>query len=223
MISSIKYTHLFLFFFLFLASANGNGVESIPEKVRTCVACHGESFQGIRILNAPSLADLSELYLIRQLENFQKGIRGSHPKDIYGQQMTMSAINLSSEDLNEITSYIVNHSKSNLEKTVYGDLEKGEFVFQHCMSCHGEFAEGDMDIGAPKLSGLNDWYLLNQLLNFKNEIRGIHPDDLFGKQMMETAQMFNEEMLKDVVAYISEEDFSSQDDKKADSRLRSPL
>ena len=70
-----------------------------------------------------------------------------------------------------------------------------------------------MDIGAPKLSGLNDWYLLNQLLNFKNEIRGIHPDDLFGKQMMETAQMFNEEMLKDVVAYISEEDFSSQDDK----------
>ena len=91
------------------------------------------------------------------------------------------------------------------------------------MSCHGEFAEGDMDIGAPKLSGLNDWYLLNQLLNFKNEIRGIHPDDLFGKQMMETAQMFNEEMLKDVVAYISEEDFSSQDDKEADSRLRSPL
>ena len=125
----------------------------------------------------------------------------------------MSVINLSSEDLNEITSYIVNHSKSNLENTVYGDLEKGEFVFQHCMSCHGEFAEGDMDIGAPKLSGLNDWYLLNQLLNFKNEIRGIHPDDLFGKQMMETAQMFNEEMLKDVVAYISEEDFSSQDDK----------
>ena len=24
-----------------------------------------------------------------------------------------------------------------------GDLEKGEFVFQHCISCHGEFAEGD--------------------------------------------------------------------------------
>ena len=43
------------------------------------------------------------------------------------------------------------------------------------------------------------------------------------EQMMETAQMFNEEMLKDVVAYISEEDFSSQDDKEADSRLRSPL
>ena len=80
--------------------------------------------------------------------------------------MTMSVINLSSEDLNEITSYIVNHSKSNLEKTVYGDLEKGEFVFQHCMSCHGEFAEGDMDIGAPKLSGLNDWYLLRSITEF---------------------------------------------------------
>ena len=34
--------------------------------------------------------------------------------------------------------------------------------------------------------------------------------------MMEMAQMFNEEMLQDVVAYISEEDFSSQDDKEAD-------
>jgi hypothetical protein len=28
--------------------------------------------------------------------------------------------------------------------------------------------------------------------------------------MMETAKMFNEEILKDVVAYISEEEFSSQ-------------
>jgi len=80
-----------------------------------------------------------------------------------------------------------------------------------------------MDIGAPKLSGLNDWYLLRQLLNFKNEIRGSHSENLFGRQMMEMAQMFNEEMLQDVLAYISKEDFSSQDDKEADSILRSPL
>ena len=215
--SRLSYSRLFLLFFvLFNTNVFAESERSSDEKVITCIACHGEKFQGSQILNAPSLADLSELYLQRQIQNFIDGIRGNHPQDIFGQQMKMSSIVLSDQDIELITAYIVNQSKTQLEQTIDGDLEKGEFVFQHCMSCHGEFAEGDMDIGAPKLSGLNDWYLLRQLLNFKNEIRGSHPEDLFGKQMMEMAQMFNEEMLQDVVAYISKEDFSSQDDKEAD-------
>ena len=205
----LKYFNLILCLF-FITDIYSKNVETIEEKVATCLACHGKGFQGNQILNAPSLADLSELYLERQLENFKSGIRGSHPNDVFGKQMIMSTISLSNEDIKKVAKYIVKNSNSNLKKTVTGNIERGEFVYQHCISCHGEFAEGDMDIGAPKLSGLNDWYLLNQLLNFKNEIRGGHTEDLFGRQMMETAKMFNEEILKDVVAYISEEEFSSQ-------------
>ena len=41
------------------------------------------------------------------------------------------------------------------------------------------------------------------MINFQKDIRGNHQDDLFGKQMKDMAQMFNEQMLRDVVSYIS--------------------
>ena len=71
------------------------------------------------------------------------------------------------------------------------------------MSCHGEFGEGDKTIGAPRLTGQSDWYLYQQLINFQKGIRGDHPEDLYGKQMRDTALMFSDQMYKDVVNYIA--------------------
>ena len=41
------------------------------------------------------------------------------------------------------------------------------------------------------------------MINFQKDIRGNHQDDLYGKLMKDMAYMFNEQMLKDVVSYIS--------------------
>jgi len=80
------------------------------------------------------------------------------------------------------------------------------------MSCHGEFGEGDKTIGAPRLTGQSDWYLYQQLVNFQKGIRGQHPNDLYGRQMKDMADMFNDQMLKDVINYITVTNMSVNDE-----------
>ncbi len=57
----------------------------------TCGECHGASGAGIWTTNAPRLARMNDWYLLRQLQNFNKGIRGSHGQDFAGAQMALMA------------------------------------------------------------------------------------------------------------------------------------
>lgn len=56
-----------------------------------CATCHGANAEGMQEMNAPALAGREEWYLIRQLNNFKSGIRGSNPGDVYGLQMAPMA------------------------------------------------------------------------------------------------------------------------------------
>jgi cytochrome c oxidase subunit 2 len=59
-------------------------------------------------------------------------------------------------------------------------------------------------MNAPRQAGISDWYLLNQLKNFKQGLRGHHPEDLDGKQMRMMAQTLQDDQaMRDVVAYIN--------------------
>ena len=74
---------------------------------RTCASCHGNEGQGIWALNAPRLAHMSDWYLVRQLQNFQHGVRGSHRQDFYGWQMATFADALKNErSINDVVAYI---------------------------------------------------------------------------------------------------------------------
>ena len=73
----------------------------------TCASCHGREGQGIWALNAPRLADMSDWYLVRQLQNFQQRVRGGHRQDYYGWQMSVMADSLKDErSINDIVAYI---------------------------------------------------------------------------------------------------------------------
>ena len=73
----------------------------------TCAACHGREGQGIWALNAPRLADMSDWYLVRQLQNFQHDVRGMHREDYYGWQMATMADSLKDErSINDVVAYI---------------------------------------------------------------------------------------------------------------------
>lgn len=49
-----------------------------------------------------------EWYLRRQIENYQKKIRGDHAKDLYGSQMIfMSKLLQSGQAIDDVTAYIV--------------------------------------------------------------------------------------------------------------------
>lgn len=84
-----------------------------------------------------------------------------------------------------------------------GDPETGKRYFGMCSSCHGANAEGNKEVGAPRLQGQHDWYLVRQLKNFKKGVRGAHEDDLFGHQMRQMAMTLkDDEAIDDVVSYI---------------------
>ena len=190
---------VFIVFFSNSIYANPSNLQSLP----SCQSCHGATLQGNESLKAPLISGLSQWYLYRQMKNYRDGVRGNHPQDIFGQSMRLSIMNLSDNELRALAEYISTLSVDKQPISIQGDTETGKFVFEHCISCHGEFGEGDQTIGAPRLTGQSDWYLYQQMINFQKDIRGNHQDDLFGKQMKDMAEMFNDQMLRDVVSYIS--------------------
>lgn len=76
-------------------------------------------------------------------------------------------------------------------------------AYTSCVMCHGSKGEGLQGMSAPRLEGQSDWYLKDQLMKFKNNKRGSHPDDSTGKLMASiAATLANEAAVDAVVAYI---------------------
>jgi cytochrome c oxidase subunit 2 len=87
---------------------------------------------------------------------------------------------------------------------VEADLERGRALYFTCSTCHGAEGQGRWGTNAPRLAGMNDWYLERQLQYFKSGIRGGHPDDIYGDQMNLVANVLvGENAIRDVVAYIN--------------------
>ena len=58
-------------------------------------------------MNAPRLSGISDWYLVRQLSNFKSGIRGIHPADTFGAQMSWMTTVLPDEAaINDVVAYI---------------------------------------------------------------------------------------------------------------------
>ncbi len=73
----------------------------------TCTTCHGAEAQGNHDQNAPPLRHANPWYLVKQLENFKAGIRGTHPDDQTGAQMRAMALGLSDEQaVRDVVAYI---------------------------------------------------------------------------------------------------------------------
>lgn len=73
----------------------------------TCAACHGQKGEGNPALNAPKLTDQDDWYLVRELQNYKSGLRGSNPKDAFGAQMKpMAAMLANDQAINNVVVYI---------------------------------------------------------------------------------------------------------------------
>lgn len=73
----------------------------------TCTACHAADGSGVESLGGPALTVANDWYLVRQLENFRTGIRGSHPDDTFGAQMRAAAQVLPDDaSIRDVVSYI---------------------------------------------------------------------------------------------------------------------
>ena len=84
-----------------------------------------------------------------------------------------------------------------------GDAAKGKSYFATCGACHGANGEGMEALNAPKLAGQEEWYIIRQLQNFKNGVRGTNPRDTYGMQMAPMSQTLpDDQAMADVAAYI---------------------
>jgi cytochrome c oxidase subunit 2 len=178
--------------------------EREPYDDRYCTTCHGSDGRGNFGVQAPRLAGMEPWYLKRQLENFRGEIRGSHPEDIEGLAMQPMATNLTAESILDIIGWVDTWEYVPAEITIEGDTVAGKLIYSQCATCHGEEAEGNEALGAPALRGQNDWYLITQLNNFKQGIRGGEALDSFGQQMMIMTQILSDEnAINNVVSYIN--------------------
>jgi cytochrome c oxidase subunit 2 len=170
-----------------------------------CSACHGAQGEGNDMLNAPRLAGQGGWYLRRQLENFKHGIRGGDARDSFGAQMApMAAVLADDVAMANVVAYIGSLPETDPPDTISGDTARGEVIYGTCLSCHGAEGQGIWSQNAPRLNGINDWYLARQLENYRQGIRGSHLQDLYGKQMsLMSIMLRDEEAVRDVVAYIN--------------------
>jgi len=171
----------------------------------TCAACHGADAAGNAALNAPRLNHLREVYVIAQLEKFRNGQRGGEGATTVAKQMAPMAATLpDAAAVRNIAAYIDSLPDVSPAATVEGDAARGRDLFSTCSSCHGQNAQGIWSINAPGLRGTDDWYLVRQLQNYRQGIRGSHPSDLYGKQMnLVSGMLRSEQAVRDVVAYIN--------------------
>lgn len=67
--------------------------------------------------------------------------------------------------------------------SIFSIGQVGAEDFAYCMVCHGATGNGNIAIRAPKIAGMEPWYIARQLDSFANGIRGGHPEDRSGQEM----------------------------------------
>ncbi len=179
------------------------GMERGAELFETCAPCHGAAGQGDPEIAAPAVAGLPQWYLEAQLEGFQAGFRGLHASDLPGLRMRPMAVTLNREgDIASVAEYVAALDPVFPASTLHGNAGRGADSYQVCVACHGTDGLGIVELNAPPIVQLDDWYLLNQMRNFKSGARGAHPEDTWGMQMRVNTLALSEEDMQDVIAYV---------------------
>jgi cytochrome c oxidase subunit 2 len=182
--------------------AGGAGAEN---KFDYCLLCHGAAANGNAGISAPKLSGMEPWYLTRQLENFAAGIRGTPGGDASGHEMGPVGLRVKQEGvLADAVSFVGGLPPAKPMATVAGDSKHGKQLYAACGSCHGAKAEGNAQLQAPALAARSDWYLVTQLKNFRDGLRGTDDRDTYGAQMRAViASLPDEKAITDVVAYIN--------------------
>jgi len=170
-----------------------------------CLLCHGANANGNYGIRAPKLSGMEAWYLTRQLENFASGARGTAGDDESGHEMGPVGLRLKEEgNLEAAVQFITALDSKRPAHTVQGDVAKGKKLYAACAACHGAKGEGNATLQSPALAARSDWYLVTQLRNYKNGLRGADERDTYGAQMRAIAQTLpDDKALNDVVAYIN--------------------
>ncbi len=74
--------------------------------------------------------------------------------------------------------------------------------FVYCTVCHGADLKGNRNIEAPRLSGMESWYVARQLEAFSKGWRGTHETDLPGIEMRPMAEALSATEIQEATRYV---------------------
>jgi cytochrome c553 len=170
----------------------------------TCVPCHNADGSGNPEIGAPNIAGMKAWYVERELEKFRAGVRGMHFSDIEGMRMRPMALSLTSEDdVKAVSHYVETLAPVRHASSLPGDPKAGEALYATCGACHGDSGAGNQDLSAPRIAGVDDWYLATELRKFRSGVRGTSPKDREGRLMRPMARtLADEDAIRNVVAYV---------------------
>ncbi len=169
-----------------------------------CASCHGPQAQGAEPLKVPSIAGAPSWYVLRQLDNFREGRRGTNTAEPQAMIMAAMVKALSPDQLHSVANYLQSLPPVSPAPPEGTNLSMGKTLFEErCMECHRYNGSGEMTFGSPPLVGLPGWYLMAQIGKFKSGERGAFADDPYGAKMVLSSQFIeSEEALHSVVSYI---------------------
>jgi cytochrome c oxidase subunit 2 len=147
---------------------------------------------------------MKEWYVEEELDKFRSGARGMQFSDMEGMRMRPMAISLTSEDdVKSVAHYVESMPPVRHAATLPGDPNAGQAIFATCAACHGDNGAGNEDLKAPRIAGLDDWYLATELRKFRSGMRGTSPKDAGGRLMRPMARgLADEDAIRNVVAYV---------------------
>ncbi len=186
-------------------SAGADENERGEDLYRLCAACHADDASGNQEVGAPAIAGMSQWYVEAQLEKFRSGMRGMHFDDIAGMRMRPMSLTLMREgDVAAVSAYVAGLPPVVPPPALTGgNAAKGETLYTPCIACHAADGSGNQALFGSPLANASDWYLLRQLENFRNGVRGAKPGDQSGAMMRPMAMtLADEQAMKDIIAHI---------------------
>jgi cytochrome c oxidase subunit 2 len=174
------------------------------ELFETCAPCHGAEGQGNPSIEAPAIAGLPQWYIESQLASFQNGWRGKHAEDLPGLRMRPMAVTLNHDgDIPAVAEYVASLEAPFPPSTLHGNAGAGAAQYEQvCVTCHGADGRGNELLRAPPIVQLHDWYLVQELENFRSGARGAHPEDTWGLTMRGQAVLLSDQAMADLIAYV---------------------
>ena len=192
--------------FMILFSLSSQAAKTGKEAYNlSCKECHGEDGAGGKDFGqAPNISILDEYYFRKQFKAIREKKRkgpGTVAMNAYLDQKAK----LSKEEIEAAIQYALklkpadpNHKKD------FGDASNGAARYALCGTCHGQNGKGNINpaMPAPRLAGQADFYIVEQLKNFKNGHRGngTSASEIQMKGM--ASYLENEKVMKDIAAYI---------------------
>jgi len=180
------------------------GMARGAELFETCAPCHGDLAAGDADIEAPAIAGLPQWYIESQLQSFQEGWRGKHADDLPGLRMRPMAVTLNRDgDIESVAQYVASLEQTFPASTLHGNAGAGAALYEQvCVACHAADGRGDEILRSPPIVQLPDWYLVQELQDFRNGARGADPADTWGITMRANTLVMTDQGMADVIAYV---------------------